>query len=327
VAKYGLHARDKLAFLLALVPYLMDHGHVSVADAARHFGVDEEQIRDSVRLIAVSGVPGETSSYQHEDLFDIDWDLFEENDEIVITHLVAIDDSPRFSAREAAALIAGLQYLSSLPEQADRDVLGSLMSKLALGSSGRPSEVAVGSSSVDTALARIRDSVAAGHRIEFDYLNSRGESEKRTVDPLRIQSLDQDWYLRGWDHLRQAVRTFRLDRMSNLIATDEPISHHAAEVPLSESLFESSDTDLEVVVELPDDAIGMIADYLTTDAPVPGRNGRSRVTLHVAHDHGLKRLIAGLSGVVTVISPDTARTHVADWAQAALDRYAGRTDR
>ncbi len=323
----GLHARDKLTFLLALVPYLMDHGHVTVADAARHFGVDEEQIRESVRLIAVSGVPGETSSYQHEDLFDIDWDLFEENDEIVITHLVAIDDSPRFSAREAAALIAGLQYLSSLPEQADRDVLGSLMSKLALGSTGRPAEVAVGSSSVDTALARIRDSVAAGHRIEFDYLNSRGESEKRTVDPLRIQSLDQDWYLRGWDHLRQAVRTFRLDRMSNLTTTDEPISHHAAEVPLSESLFESSATDLEVVVELADDAIGMIADYLTTDAPVPGRNGRSRVTLHVAHDHGLKRLIAGLSGVVTVISPDTARTRVADWAQAALDRYAEQTDR
>ncbi|SFN58066.1 helix-turn-helix transcriptional regulator [Mycetocola miduiensis] len=327
MANDGLHARDKLAFLLALVPYLMDHGHVTVVDAARHFGVDEEQIRESVRLIAVSGVPGETSSYQHEDLFDIDWDSFEENDEIVITHLVAIDDSPRFSAREAAALIAGLQYLSSLPEQADRDVLGSLMSKLARGSTGRPSEVAVGSSSVDTALAQIRDSVAAGHRIEFDYLNSRGESEKRTVDPLRIQSLDQDWYLRGWDHSRQAVRTFRLDRMSTLTTTDEPISRHAAEVPMSESLFESSETDLEVVVELPDDAIAMIADYLTTDAPVRGRNGRSRVTLHVAHDHGLKRLIAGLSGVVTVISPDTAKTRVADWAQAALDRYAERTDR
>ncbi|RLP72612.1 WYL domain-containing protein [Mycetocola manganoxydans] len=304
----------------------MDHGSVRVADAARHFGVDEDQIRESVRLIAVSGVPGETSSYQHEDLFDIDWDAFEQDDEIVITHLVAIDDSPRFSAREAAALIAGLQYLSSLPEQADRDVLGSLMSKLALGSTGRPSEVAVGSSQADSALALIRNSVAAGNQIEFDYLNSRGESEKRRVDPLRIQSLDQDWYLRGWDHLREAVRTFRLDRMSNLDVTDEPISHHAGEIPLSESLFESSESDLEVVVELPEDAIGMIADYLTSDAPVPARNGRSRVTLHVAHDHGLKRLIAGLSGVVTVISPDTARVRVADWAQAALDRYAGEID-
>ena len=52
-------------------------------------------------LIAVSGVPGDTDSYQHGDLFDIDWDAFEEHDEIVLTNLVAIDDSPRFSAREA----------------------------------------------------------------------------------------------------------------------------------------------------------------------------------------------------------------------------------
>jgi proteasome accessory factor C len=40
----------------------------------------------------------------------------------------------------------------------------------------------------------------------------------------------------------------------------------------------------------------------------------------------LKRLIAGLSGVVTVIGPESARARVADWAQAALDRYAERVD-
>ena len=94
-------AQDKLAFLLSLVPYLMDHDRVSVSTAARHFGVPEQQIREAVRLIGVSGIPGDTATYQHGDLFDIAWDDFEENDEIVITNLVAIDDSPRFSAREA----------------------------------------------------------------------------------------------------------------------------------------------------------------------------------------------------------------------------------
>ena len=71
-------AQDKLAFLLSLVPYLMDHDRVSVTEAAAHFGVPAEQIRDAVRLIAVSGIPGETASYQHGDLFDIAWDDFTE---------------------------------------------------------------------------------------------------------------------------------------------------------------------------------------------------------------------------------------------------------
>ncbi|TPX03627.1 WYL domain-containing protein, partial [Schumannella luteola] len=116
-------ARDKLAFLLALVPWLLEHDRVSVAEAAAYFGVSEEEIRASVSLVAMSGVPGSTSTYQHEDLFDIDWTAFEDDDEIAITQHVAIDDAPRLSAREAAALIAGLQYLQALPENADRTAI------------------------------------------------------------------------------------------------------------------------------------------------------------------------------------------------------------
>ena len=81
---------------------------------------------------------GGHGTYQPNDLFDIDWDDFDDDDEIVITHLVALDDAPRFSAREAAALIAGLQYLSALPENADSASLASLMAKLTAGASATP---------------------------------------------------------------------------------------------------------------------------------------------------------------------------------------------
>src|SRR5690606_1002315 len=113
-----------------------------------------------------------------------------ENDQIVLTNRVAIDDSPRFSAREAAALIAGLQYLSSLPEHTDRASIAGLMSKLSRGASGEPSQVAVEASDSDETLALIRKSVERGLCIEFDYVNSRGEHERRRVDPLRVESVD-----------------------------------------------------------------------------------------------------------------------------------------
>ncbi|HEY8589506.1 MAG TPA: WYL domain-containing protein, partial [Naasia sp.] len=113
-------AQDKLAFLLSLVPYLIDHDGVSVAEAAAHFRVTEADLIASVKLIAMSGVPGDSSAYLDTDLFDIDWDALEDDSRIVLTHAVAIDESPRLSAREAAALIAGLQYLAALPENGDR---------------------------------------------------------------------------------------------------------------------------------------------------------------------------------------------------------------
>ncbi|MGO4300229.1 helix-turn-helix transcriptional regulator [Leifsonia sp. RAF41] len=318
-----MQAQDKLAFLLALVPYLMDRDRVSVAEAAEHFGVEQEQLRDAVRLIAVSGIPGETNAYQPGDLFDIAWDDFEENDQIVLTHQVAIDDSPRFSAREAAALIAGLQYLTALPENADRDAIGSLMAKLARGASAAPSQLAVARSETDEVLATIRDAVIAGVQVEFDYLSSRGEHERRRVDPLRIESVDQDWYLRGWDHLRTAIRTFRLDRIDDLVATQESITYRPGDVKLPETLFTGTDEDQLVTVDVSASAIRLIEDYIPEGAEREDRGGVIRTSVRVAHFHGLKRLVAGLSGVLTVLDPPEARQVVAGWARAGAERYTG----
>lgn len=314
-------AQDKLAFLLSLVPYLMDRDRVSVGEAATHFGVDEEQIREAVRLISVSGIPGETASYQHGDLFDISWDDFEGNDEIVLTNLVAIDDSPRFSAREAAALIAGLQYLSALPENADRAAIASLMSKLSRGASAEPSQLAVEANETDATLSLIRAAVEQGAQLKFDYLNSRGEQENRHVDPLRVESVDADWYLRGWCHLREAVRTFRLDRISNPVVTAEPITHGATDVTLPDTLFEGSADDLLVTIDVAAGAEALLADYVPDSATSTVVDGRVRTTVRVSHYHGLKRLIASMPGVAIVVAPAEARAVVAQWAAAGAARY------
>lgn len=316
-----LQARDKLTFLLSLVPYLMDHDRVSVEDAARQFGVSEEQIRDAVRLIAVSGVPGETATYQHDDLFDIAWDDFDDNDQIVLTNLVAIDDSPRFSGREAAALIAGLQYLSALPENADRGAVAQLMAKLSRGASATPSAVAVEAGESDTTLAIIRDAVATGRQVKFDYLNSHGIREERKVDPLRIESVDADWYLRGWCHLRTALRTFRLDRMGNVTLTTEDISFRPEDVALPDTLFEGSPDDVDVTLHLAPAALPLIADYrpevvATTDALVTAK-------IRVSNLHVVARLASGMPGLITVAEPAEAVTLVAEWASAGLRQYQG----
>jgi proteasome accessory factor C len=318
-----LQAQDKLTFLLSLVPYLVERDRVSVTEVAAHFAVKPEQIREAVRLIAVSGVPGETRTYQYEDLFDIAWDDFEENDQIVITNHVAIDDSPRFSAREAAALIAGLQYLSSLPENADRAAVASLMSKLSRGASGLPSQVAVERTESDATLALIRESVAKGVQLEFDYLSSTGERERRNVDALLVESVDADWYLRGWCHLREAIRTFRLDRIATLVLTDLPTSHSVADVTLPETLFEGSPDDLVVTIDVAPAAEALLADYIPDGAVRTEVDGRVRTTVRVSHYHGLKRLMASLPGVATVVEPAAARQIVADWASAGARRYHG----
>ena len=314
-------AQDKLAFLLSLVPYLIDRDRVSVREAAAHFGMSEAQIRESVELLAVSGVPGETAAYLTDDLFDIDWDALEEDGEIVLTHSVAINRSLRFSAREAAALIAGLQYLSALPENADRAAITTLISKLTRGASGAPSRVGVEQSETDVTLELIRSAVEDGVQIEFDYVNARGSSDRRAVDPLRVESVDADWYLRGWSHDREALRTFRLDRMSNVTRSARPITHRADEFSLPDTLFQGSSDDVLVTLEVAPAALPLLADYMPQGTASTDVGGRTRTTIRVADFSGLKRLIAGLPGVATVLEPEAARKAVADWAAAGAAQY------
>lgn len=323
-------AQDKLTFLLALVPYLLDEGRVSVADAAAHFQVGEKQIREAVSLIAVSGVPGETTQYQHGDLFDISWDDFDERDEIVITHKVALDDSPRFSAREAAALIAGLQYLQSLPENIDGGVYSSLMDKLARGASERPSQVAVARTDATGSLTEVRDALDRSVQLEFDYLSSRGSQERRRVDPLRIDSDDENWYLRAWDHFREAVRTFRLDRMTLITVTDVPVAGSHDDVRLGDRLFQGGDDDQVVTIEIDPSATTLLGEFLASvdEEPLPAGaggelSGRVRARIRVAHIHGLKRLVTAMPSAVTIVDPPDARAAVVDWATSALQGYDG----
>jgi len=319
-------AGDKLAFLLVLVPYLMERGRVSVTDVATHFSVPEEQVRDAVRLIAISGIPGDTGTYQHGDLFDLAWDDFEENDEILLTNLVAIDDSPRFSAREAAALIAGLQYLSGLPENADRTAISTLMAKLSRGASATPSPVAVEGTESNAVLAVIRDAVDSGTQLGFDYIDWKGEAGHRIVDPLRVESLDNDWYLRAWCHMRESVRTFRIDRMIDPASTGEPVAFRTRDITLGESLFEGSRDDIEVTLEVARAALPLLADFSPATAEPTDDPEWVRTTIRVPHFHRLKRLAAGMSATVRVVAPADARAAVAEWASAAVSRYTGNPD-
>jgi proteasome accessory factor C len=314
-----LQAQDKLAFLLALVPYLIDRERVSVTEAAHHFGVPESRIRRAVELIAVSGVPGETMQYQHGDLFDIAWDDFEQNDMIVLTNLVAIDDAPRLSAREASALIAGLQYLSALPEVSDKDAIRALMAKLSRGAGGAAANVAVGQDAHDATLAVVRAAMASHRGLAFEYAGPRTQGGTRDVDPLRVESIDTDWYLRAWDLDRQALRTFRLDRMSGVRVEERAATHTIDDVTIPDTLFQQGADDVIVTVELDSSSLPIVADFLADTADAPDADGRVRIRLAAsAGFDGVVRLVAGLPGRAVVLGPPAARDAVRAFAQAAL---------
>src|SRR6478735_303734 len=162
---------DRTLFMLSVVPYLLDRGAVSVDEVAEHFDVTPELVRRTIALLPMTGIPGESKAYLDNDMFAIDYDALEEGT-VILTRNIVIDEAPRFSAREAAALITGLKYLSALPENADSDAISVLLAKLARGSSATPAEMGVETGVPDATRALLRSAASAGTRVAFDYRTS-----------------------------------------------------------------------------------------------------------------------------------------------------------
>lgn len=311
-------ATDRAALILQLVPYLIAQGEVTVADAARDFDVDPQQMRAMVEKLTVIGLPGEGGFWQMaNDLFDIDWDLLDREDRIVITNTVGLERSPRLTAREAAALLAGLQLAAAVPGVGDSGIVQGLLAKLARGAGQTPADVIVAPAPVDDVRETVARALRAHVAVAFTYTAPDAQPTTRTVDPVKVTISAGQWYLQGWCHTRRAMRTFHLDRVTGPALTDIPALHSSEPVP---ELFQPGDDEVLAEIRYPSHAASVVGEFLA-NAQVQDEGASHTAFIRVADPRSLKRLVARSGGSIEVVAPPDARRAAHDWAQAGLDQY------
>ena len=320
---------DRVLLLLSLVPYLREHGPVPVGELAETFGVTPALLRSLVRFLGTAGVPGETLSYQDQDLFDIDWDALEEQDLVSLTRTVAVEDAPRFAPAETAALIAGLHALTAVLPEADAQLARATAEKLggALGAAGAP----VVSVSADPEDARIPLIVAAidGQRtLRFRYRDAAGAETERTVVPHALAQRPGAWYLRAYCLDRLADRTFRVDQMFDArlgdvapagAGTDAAAAPARAETAVAQAAAPAAHA-TQIVARVAEAALQRIQGFgpepLGESAP-----GVLRVRIEAWYPDAAIRLVQVAPGEIEIEAPEAARAAVREWAARGLAAY------
>lgn len=321
-------APERVTFLLSLVAYLRDAGSATVAELAERFSVPPELVRSLVRFLGTAGVPGETLNYQHEDLFDIDWDALEQQDVVSLTRTVAVDDAPRFAPMETAALIAGLQALTGMLGPEDAELARATAAKLgsALGA-GAAAPMSVTEGPGDARLPQLVAAIEADRPVAFVYRDASGSDSRRTVRPRSLTQGSGTWYLRAYCFDRAADRTFRVDQMRDIsvgrasAAGSERLGDAPASRPTRGAAADAGAPAMtHLIARVSETALAQLAGF-DPEVLEQADDGRLRVRIEAWHRGTAVQLVQVLPGDVEIESPESARAAVREWTDRALSAY------
>jgi proteasome accessory factor C len=310
----------RLPRLLALVPYLLQHPGVRVAEVADLFGVSEAQLRKDLELLWVCGLPGHGPG----DLIDLEF----EGDTITLSEPAGVTRPLRLTVDEALALVVALRTLAETPGLADKDVVGRALAKVeaAAGEAAEPAgRVEVLVEGEERVLPVVREALDRGRRLHLGYyVPGRDETTERDVDPLRLLLVEGRTYLEAWCLRVEGVRLFRLDRVVAVDLLEAPAEPHpeAEQRDLSQGLFQPSPGDQLVSLALGPGA-HWVADYHPCESVEDLGDGTLVARLRTPDTAWVRRLALRLGASGRVIEPPGLAEAVRGDAARALSAYGG----
>ena len=163
------------------------------------------------------------------------------------------------------------------------------------------------------AVLLLADAIRRRRRVRTTYRAFSGEETRRELSPHGLVVHSGRWYLAAHDHLRDDLRTFRVDRMRRLRAVADP-----AEAPpdgfdavayVSTSLARTPwRWEVEVLLELSvDEAARRVP---ATLAELVEEDGSTVLRMRVGSLDWMATILAGLGCAFSVRKPDELRTSV-----------------
>ena len=304
------------ARLLELLELLQTRPLTTGRQISDHLAIDARTVRRYVAALQDLGIPvegqrGVGGGYRVRPGYRLP-PLMLSGDEAVVVVLGLIAARRQGLASEEASVDGALEKLHRvLPDPLRRRVEAL---EATLGFTTAPRAGAPVAS--DTVLL-LAEAVRRGIRVRTGYRAFSGERTRRELSPYGLVVHAGRWYLAAHDHLRDDLRTLRIDRMSGTRSTTEAaqpapdgfdpvqyVSRSLAGVPWG--------WQVEVLLELPiDRAAYRVPSAL---AELDEEDGGTRLRMRVDSLDWMAGVLAGLGCAFTIRTPDELRRSVAELA-------------
>ena len=182
---------------------------------------------------------------------------------------------------------------------------------------------------------RSSDALARRKTVTFDYFSmERGDRSRRSVEPYGLFFVSSHWYLAGRDTERDALRNFRLSRISHIAVNKQRSQSADYEIPAGFSLrdhararepWEIGDGDATAVLVEFVATTGATQAALALGTPVDGRDDRRR--FEVRRRDAFARWLLSFGGDARPVEPPEMVAEYERVAAATLARYTKSGDR
>ncbi len=205
--------------VLAVLELLQSHGRLSGRELSERLEVDLRTVRRYVTMLQDLGIPvegerGRYGGYLLRPGYKLPPLMFTDDEALAVT--LGLMAARRLGLAVTAPAVEGaLAKVDRVLPRAVRQRVGAVQETLVIDLV--PSAEAPASAVVVT----LSEAAHQGRRVWLRYAAAGGTETERAVDPYGIVYLTGRWYAAGYCHLRQGLRTFRLDRVREVAPRDE----------------------------------------------------------------------------------------------------------
>ena len=206
MAKSPTTPLEQTARLLDLVPFLLSHQGISLADLAKHFKVENDVIIDDLNTLWMCGLPG----YTPLELIDLAFD----SGYVTIRNAAPLAYVRTMSSAEIVSLALGLDLLRETSEKLTVDQserIEKLSSKLR---NQVGEQISIASSAHTANRSVIARSISQRVPVQMTYYSANSDHESQRLVTAYDFFHDHDAeYFQAYCHSSQGMRTFRVDRI------------------------------------------------------------------------------------------------------------------
>lgn len=295
---------------LSIVGAILRDGDQRVSELAKLFEVSEAAIKKAVLAIANS-----EDVRNFETHFYVDVDELEEGLVSLSQGMSSLNEPPALSRRQLSSIAIGLDYLAGMPQFQGDPELSELRSLI---SENSPAAVTSHDPSrLSEQIAKLQEAILDELAIECEYVNQTGVKSQRVIEPLRIDFIGRRHYLRGYCRSTSELRAFRLDRIQSIEITGSKVADETKGLKIPDEVFGDAAQEELVHIVASAEAAEIFWNFPVSGSP-KRKGDQVEGAILVGNLAALGRHVAKYGGMVRVISPESARHAVRDFASRAL---------